>query len=147
MMNAGEISRTALDVEWRRLEVISENLANMNSARTQAGVLYQARHLLSGPKPGFASYLDGVAGASAVDLNQLQGVAVLGVEADNAPPRLVHEPGNPLADANGMVAYPAVDHAEQMLLMVKTSRAYEANIVAMNAAGRMYSKALDIGRR
>lgn len=142
-MQAMQISRTALDVEWRRLEIISENLANMNSGRTQGGALYQARHLLSGPKPGFAAQLDG---AAPVDLHDLQGVAILGITADNAAPRLVHEPGNPGADANGMVAYPAIDHAGQMLAMVQASRAYEANIVAMNAAGRMYAKALDLGR-
>jgi flagellar basal-body rod protein FlgC len=141
-MQAMEISRTALDVEWRRLEIISENLANMNSARTVGGTLYQAQHLLSGSKPGFGAMLDG----ANVDPSRLQGVAVLGVSADSAAPRMVHEPGNPAADANGMVAYPSVDHAGQMLQMVETSRAYEANIVAMNAAGRMYSKALDLGR-
>jgi flagellar basal-body rod protein FlgC len=146
-MDAGAISRTALDVEWRRLEVISENLANMNSARTQGGSLYQARHLVSGPRGDFAAYLDRAGDGGAIDLAKLGGVAVLGIQADSAPPRLVHEPGNPLADANGMVAYPAIDHAEQMLALIKTSRAYEANIVAMNAAGRMYTKALDIGRR
>jgi flagellar basal-body rod protein FlgC len=142
-MNAMEISRTALDVEWRRLEIVSENLANINSARTKTGALYQARHVLSGPKGDFASHLDGT---GAIDLQKLQGVAITGIEADKAPPRLVHEPGNPLADANGMVAYPAIDHAQQMLLLVQTSRAYEANIVAMNAARQMYAKALELGR-
>ncbi len=141
-MQAIEISRTALDVEWRRLEIISENLANLNSTRGPTGTLYQARRLLSGPRADFAAHLDG-----APDFAHLGGVSVLGIENDNAQPRLVHEPGNPGADANGMVAYPGIDHAEQMLLLVKTSRAYEANIVAMNAAKQMYAKALDIGRR
>jgi len=146
-MKAMAISRTALDVEWRRLEIISENLANMNTTRAANGALYQARHLVSGPKADFEAHLDrpGTA-ATDVDLNSLQGVAVYGVVADNAAPHLVHEPGNPQADANGMVAYPAIDHAGQMLLMLKTSRAYEANIVAMNAARQMYAKALELGR-
>ena len=140
-MQAMEISRTALDVEWRRLEVISENLANINSARGPNGTLYKARHLVSGPAGNFENHLTGAAA-----LDQMQGVAVTGIVEDNAPPRLEHDPGNPNADANGMVAYPSIDHAGQMLDMVKTSRAYEANMVAMNAARQMYSKALELGR-
>jgi flagellar basal-body rod protein FlgC len=58
----------------------------------------------------------------------------------------VHEPGNPLADADGNVSYPDINHSAEMVLMVKTSRAYEANLVAMNAARTMYVKALDMGR-
>ena len=142
-MQAAQISLSALDVEWRRLEVISENLANVNSARTRGGAMYRARHLLSGPGADFSTYLNG---SSTIDLDKLRGVAVTGIVDDNAQPRLVHEPGNPLADEHGMVAYPAIDHAEQMLLMVKTSRVYEANIVALNAAHQMYAKALDLGK-
>jgi len=64
-----------------------------------------------------------------------------------ASSRLVHEPGDPQANADGYVSYPYIDMAEQMTSMVRTSRAYEANMVAMNAARQMYSKALELGRR
>lgn len=130
---------TGLDVEWRRLEVISQNIANSNSIRTASGGPYQAMRLVSGPKTSFAGHLnrpeDGLAG-----------VAVYGVEPVTLPPRKVHEPGNPLADADGYVSYPGLDQAAEMTLMVKTARSYEANIVAMNSARQMYVKALDIGR-
>ncbi len=65
----------------------------------------------------------------------------------NVPPRRVHEPGNPQADADGYVDYPGFDQAAEMTLMLKTSRAYESNIVAMNAARDMYLKALELGRK
>ena len=146
-MNAMEISRTGLDVEWRRLEVISENLANANTVRSAAGAPYHARHLVSGPKMDFASYLDGRGHPTAADPPAIDGVMVYSIEEDSASPHLVHEPGNPQADADGMVAYPAIDQAAEMVLMVKTARAYEANIVAMNAAHQMYSKALELGGR
>jgi flagellar basal-body rod protein FlgC len=138
-MRAMEISRTGLDVEWRRLEVIAENLANANSSRAEDGTPYQGRVLVSGPAHQFAAHLDGVTEAS------LDGVAVYGVEPMQTGTRLVHEPGNPQADANGMVSYPAIDQALQMTLMVKTARAYQSNIVAMNAAREMYSRAIDLG--
>jgi len=146
-MQAMEISRTGLDVEWRRLEIISENLANMNSARTGAEPLYRERHLITGPRAHFPSYMAPAAVAGDGSAGQLVGVDIYGVQESDAAPRLVHEPGSPQADAQGMVAYPNVDHASQMLQMIKTSRAYEANMVAMAAARQMYVKALELGRR
>jgi len=145
-MQAMEISRTALDVEWRRLEIIATNIANANSVRLGQAPLYQAQHLISGPKSDFAARLD-EKGPAAPPIESLSGVAVYGIETSKAAPRLVHEPGNPHANAAGFVEYPAIDYAEQMTLMVKTARAYEANIVAMNSARQMYSKALDLGKR
>lgn len=144
-MQAMEISRTALDVEWRRLEVIAANLANANVARVAGGPLFQVRHLLTGPSNEFAAHLDKTGGG--LNVSTLSGVAVQGLAQDKEPPRLVHEPGNPNANAAGFVEYPAIDRAHEMVLMVKTARAYEANIVAMNTARQMYSKALELGRR
>jgi len=137
-MQAMEISRTGLDVEWRRLEVIAQNLANANSSSRPGTEGYRALQLVSGPR--FADHLGG--GGS----GRLGGVQVYGVEPSAAAPRRVHEPGNPNADADGYVTYPGVDHAGEMTLMVTTSRAYEANVVAMNTARQMYMKALDLGR-
>jgi flagellar basal-body rod protein FlgC len=138
MMQAMEISRTGLDVEWRRLEIIAQNLANMNSSAPAGTQPYQAMRLVTGPR--FADHL-GATGATG-----LAGVQVYGVEPSAAAPRRVHEPGNPNADADGYVTYPGVDHAAEMMALVTSSRAYEANIAAMNAARQMYLKALELGR-
>ena len=139
-MKAMEISRSGLDVEWRRLEVIAQNIANANTARTALGEAYRPMRLISGPASGFARGL-GQDAASAPE-----GVAVYGVEPMNLPPRMVYEPANPQADDKGFVSYPGYDHAAEMTLMVKTGRAYEANVVAMNLARQMYAKALEMGR-
>lgn len=146
-MKAMQISLTALDVEWKRLEIISENLANANVANTGAGITFRAQHLLSGPKTDFAALLDPNNPRAGIDVNKLDGIEELGVQASAAPPRLVHEPGNPQANAQGYVSYPAVDQATEMTQMIQTSRAYEANIVAMQSAREMYAKALQIGER
>ncbi len=136
-LNPMEISRTGLDVEWRRLEIIAQNLANANTSRTSSGEPYRALRLVSGPRTNFASYLDGA---------RPTGVAVLGVEASSAPPRRAYEPGHPHADESGYVSYPALDHAGEMTRLVSTQRAYEANLVALNIARQMYAKALELGR-
>lgn len=141
-MNPMEISRTALDVEWRRLEVIAQNIANASTTLDGSGAPYRAMRLLSGPRGDFAAILNGTNKQP-----NLQGVSVYSIEPQNIPPRRVYEPAHPQADAEGYVSYPGFDHAAEMALMVKTSRAYEANVVALNTARGMYSKALEIGKR
>jgi flagellar basal-body rod protein FlgC len=141
-MDAIEISRTGLDVEWQRLETIAQNLANMNTSRTASGQPYRAMHLVSGPKVRFSRLMGQDAAASPP-----QGVAVLGMEQARGGVRRVHEPGHPDADAQGFVTYPDIDHAAEMTLLIQTSRAYEANLTAMSFAQQMYSRALDFGKQ
>lgn len=141
-MNAMEISRSALDVEWKRLEIIAQNIANANTTLDASGAPYRALRLLSGPQGNFADLVNG----DPLRPN-LRGVTVYSVEPQNLPVRRVYEPAHPQADAEGFVSYPGFDHAAEMTLMVKTSRSYEANVVALNTARQMYAKALEIGRR
>lgn len=143
-MEAMEISRSGLDVEWRRLEIIAQNLANMNTTRTGDGGSYIPKRLVSGPVESFQRILAGETAAS--PLNP-KGVRVYGIEAVNNGNRRVYDPSHPHADPQGFVTYPNVSHAEEMSLMVKTSRAYEANLVAMAAAQQIYSSALQLGRQ
>jgi flagellar basal-body rod protein FlgC len=141
-VKAAEISLSALDVEWRRLEVIADNLANANTALTATGEAYRAQRLISGPKTDFQRLL----AEGRADAGHLGGVAVFGVEPMNLPPRRAYEPGNPQADAQGFVSYPGFDQAAEMTLLVKTERVYEANVVALNTARQVYLRALEVGR-
>jgi flagellar basal-body rod protein FlgC len=138
-MQAMEISRTGLDVEWRRMEVIAQNLANAGTVGTQ----WQPLRVLSGPKGGFRAAVNETSGPA----SDLRGVEVKDIGVQGLPPRLVYEPGHPAADARGYVAYPGLDHAAEMTLLVKSSRIYEANVVALNLARQMYARALDLGQR
>ncbi|HYD85985.1 MAG TPA: flagellar basal body rod protein FlgC [Vitreimonas sp.] len=140
-MNAVEISKSALDVEWRRLEISAQNLANLNTTRTADGGVYLPQRLLSGPALSFSAMLE-----AGVQLTP-RGVEVLGVEAIGEPARRSFEPGHPHADEHGFVSYPAIDHSAEMTLMIRASRAYEANLAAISIAQDMYARALDIGRQ
>ena len=140
-MNAIEISRTALDVEWQRLEISARNLANMNSTRDANGDVYRPLRLVSGPELSFSAMLEAGARPSPA------GVRVMGVEAVSNGLRRVLEPGHPHADADGFVTYPNVDHAGEMTLMIRASRAYEANLAAISIAQDMYGRALELGRQ
>lgn len=140
-MDAMAISRTGLDVEWQRLQVIAQNLANLNTSRTAAGGAYRPLRLVSGPNEGFASLL------SSASPTALAGVKTYGVEEMAGSVRRVHDPKHPHADADGFVTYPEIDRAGEMTLMIQASRAYEANLVALNLAHQMYSRALELGKQ
>jgi len=141
-MDAMQISRSGLDVEWQRLQVIAENLANVNTSRTAGGEPYRAMRLLSGPKASFDAAVKGKETTLAP-----QAVQVLGIEPEGTGVRRVYDPNDPQAGADGFVTYPAIDHAGEMTLMIQTSRAYEADLAALNMAHQMYARALDLGKQ
>lgn len=127
---AFQISATGMALEKMRLEATAANLASMNIAAPSAGQVYQPMRI--------------VARSSTQQFSRLFGVE-FSAQAQAAPARMVHDPGHPYADVKGMVAYPAVDHAAEMVNMNIALRAYEANVAAMTAARTMAARALEIG--
>lgn len=141
-MDAMQISRTGLDVEWQRLQVIAQNLANADTSKTASGEPYRPMRLVSGPRVDFSKLI-----ARSGQPEKPRGITVLGLEPIPGGVRRVYQPGDPQADAQGFVSYPAIDHAGEMTLLIKTSRAYEANLTAMNIAHQMYARALELGHQ
>lgn len=142
------IARSGMDVERLRMEVVAQNLANAGAVRGPNGENYQPMRLISGPgsTPSFQQVLGQSAQTYSLHApGDLSGTRSYGVQATAAPPRIVHDPANPMADKDGNVAYPGVDHAGEMALMVQTQRVYEANVVMYNSARSMYMRAMDIG--
>lgn len=139
--DAMAISRSGLDVEWQRLQVIAENLANLNTSRTASGAPYQPMRLVSGPDVSFAEALSRTRAAG-----EPREVKVMGVEAMPSGVRRVYDPSDPQADAQGFVNLPQIDQAAEMTLLIRTSRSYEANLAALGIARQMYMRALDLGR-
>lgn len=141
------ISRSALDVERQRMEIIAQNLANAGTVSAPGEEPYHALRLVSGPRMASFDQALGQLQASATDGGALRmvGVQPYGLKQAKTPARIVYDPSHPLADKNGDVAYPAIDHAGEMALMVQTLRAYEANTVMYNAVRSMYMRALELG--
>ena len=154
------ISASGMTVEKTRLDITALNLANAHSTRA-GGKLYEPLTVISAPRragqfeqlmSGFAAGAAGAGpGAFGGNLSTLAarlptfGAEVVAVRPTGLPPRLVHEPGHPDADARGFVAYPAVQPLKEMLTIISATRAYEANLSALNAARTMAQRALDIG--
>ncbi|HEX4695801.1 flagellar basal body rod protein FlgC [Sphingomonas sp.] len=140
MSDAMAISRSGLDVEWQRLQVIAQNLANMDTSRTASGDPYRPMRLVSGPDQSFAAAL-AQKGASDVPA----AVRVMGVEAIPGGVKRVYDPSDPAAGADGFVSLPDIDQASEMTLMIRASRSYEANLTALAIERQMFSRALDLG--
>lgn len=142
--NALECSASALTAQRLRMDTISENIANVNTTRTEDGTPYRRKTVIFQEQNGnapFSSYLSR-AGRNAVKSG---GVRVSQIVEDMTPFKSVYDPGHPDADENGMVQMPNVDVVTEMVNMISASRAYEANVTAINATKSMANKALEIG--
>lgn len=133
MTEAMAISRSGLDVEWQRLQIIAQNLANMNTSRTASGEPYRAMRLMSGPDATFAASLER-AGAP-------RGVRVLGVEAAPGARRRVYDPTDPAAGVDGFVDLPNIDQATEIgegdrIAIVGGDRRQAGELVGIVAEGQ-----------
>lgn len=137
-LNSFAISAAGMAVERTRVEIASLNLANAHTVQAPGGQAFEPMRVVAGA-PGFAALVD----------HGLRGTAlpVAAVEPSGAAPRMVHEPAHPLANEAGFVAYPGVDPATEMVTLMSATRAYEANVAALNTGRALVLKALEIGRQ
>lgn len=135
-----EISSTALRAQRLRMNLVAENLANADVTRTSTGRPYRRKGVVLGTRETnpFEGFLN--AGTAA------GGVEVVKIVESEASPNLVFNPSHPDADSNGYVAMPNINPVMEMVDLVAASRAYEANISAIQIAKSMVAKTLEIGR-
>ena len=127
-MGSMDISASGLYAQRMRMDTIANNLANAETTRTAQGGPYQRK------TPVFQEDLEN------------GGVKVDAIIGDPRPFPQVHQPGHPDADpATGIVRLPNVNPVEEMVDLVTASRAYEANVTALNASKAMVQKSLEIG--
>jgi len=133
MFDAFAISGSGMTAERLRMDVIAGNLANADSTQGANGLPYRSRLVvLQTASPSFGQVLSGV--------------KVAGIVEDQSPLRRVYDPSHPDADAQGYVTLPNVNPVTEMVDLITSSRGYEANVTAMNAAKQMFSKTFDILR-
>ena len=145
------ISATGLTAQRLRMDVISENVANVNTTRTADGGPYRRRTVLfqeQSPGSPFSSHLRDALNRQGIGKPfQGHGVRVSRIVTDTRPGPRVHDPSHPDANAEGYVMMPNVNVVTEMVNMISASRAYEANITAMNTTRTMLQRTLDIGSR
>ncbi len=125
----------ALTAERVRMDVIGQNIANANTTRGPDGKPYERRQVT------FETVLNQAAGETGSGIIQAR------ISADPRAPRRVYEPGNPDADARGMVELPNINVHEEMADLIAASRGYEANLAVVRNARQMALQTLAIGKR
>jgi len=138
-----KISASGLSAQRTWMNVISANLANVNTTRTESGKPYERQTTIVEAVDAdnhFDRILDGVV------QEELQAVRVAGIVPDGREFKQVYDPGHPDANDKGVVSMPNISAVEEMANMVMASRSYEANLAALNNAKHMALKALEIGK-
>lgn len=128
MFDAIGIAGTSMTVHRKWLDATADNLANMNTATRTNGDAFQAR------------YIKAQAGEGTT------GVYVAGTAQGSAEGRIVYEPDNPLADADGYVKYPDIDMGSQMSALILAQRGYQAAAAVVDRAKTTYEAELQIGK-
>lgn len=141
-----EISASALTATRLRMDVIAENMANINTTRTETGDPYRRRFVVfqertSGDR-SFESFFNRARGGGGTP----GGVRVVHIGEDQSEFRLDYNPNHPDAGEDGFVRMPNVEVVQEMTDMMSAFRAYEANITALNAFQDMATRTLEIGR-
>lgn len=134
-----QINTSGLNLERTKLDVISSNIANVNTTRTEEGGPYLKKQVL------FEESLKNKQRNLRNSIRrQSFGVHATEITENEDNTKMVFEPEHPDADENGYVEYPNVDMADEMIDMITTLRTYDANVTAMNASKSMLTKALQI---
>ena len=152
MFGGIDTSASGLTAERLRMDVISNNLANANTTRTLEGGAYHRRYVVFQPREydeqkGFGFFMaHALRGKNRKTRDRGNGVRAVRIEEDRRQGPLVYDPGHPDANAEGYVERPNVNAVAEMVDLITASRAYEANVTAINAAKAMTNQALEIGR-
>jgi flagellar basal-body rod protein FlgC len=133
------ISASGLTAERLRMDVISNNIANVNTTVTAEGTPYRRQSVIFGEaSTGEGSFASALQGAS----QQGGGVRVLSIEKDQGPFKQVPDPNSP----TGYTYLPNIEPVMEMVDLITATRAYDAGVTAIGAAKQMQQKALEIGK-
>ncbi|MET3444550.1 flagellar basal-body rod protein FlgC [Variovorax paradoxus] len=131
-MNIFNVAGSAMAAQSQRMNVTASNLANAESVAGPDGKPYRAKQV--------------VFEVAASGQQDIGGVKVAGVVEDSSPMKMVFDPKNPHANAEGYVTMPNVNVVEEMTNMISASRSYQANVEVLNTAKTLMVKTLSIGQ-
>ena len=143
LFSALSISASGMAAQRTRAELITENLANAETTRTPEGGAYRRKDVVfqtdSASSP-FSSAMNAAMGSGT------GGVGVSEILVDQREPEQRYMPGHPDAAANGYVAYPRVNPAEEMVDLMSASNGYNANVASMSTLKDMIQRSIDLLR-
>ena len=140
------VNASGMTAQRYRMDIISQNVANANTTRTEDGTPYRRKVVTFREKTMNPTEF-GTIFRKSRGMDVGDGVKVSGVYEDKKEDmKLVYDPSHPDADEYGYVTYPNVNIVTEMTNMIDSTRAYEANATAFNASKTIAMKGLDIGR-
>jgi flagellar basal-body rod protein FlgC len=138
LFSALQVSASGLAAQRTRAELLVQNMANAETTRTPEGGPYRRRDVV------FESQIQASPFSSTFQSELGSGVGVADVTTDDRAPELRYMPGHPDANANGYVAFPNLNPAEEMVNLLNAQRSYEGNVSAMSAVKDMINHSIDI---
>ena len=129
-----EVSASGLSAERLAMDTIANNIANINTTRTAEGGPFKRQLVVYAQKNEPTAAAANAIADPTDPARSRAGVEVVGIVNDQGPDRLIYDPGHPDADANGYVHMPNIDVVKEMVDMMAASRAYEANVTAIQEA-------------
>jgi flagellar basal-body rod protein FlgC len=143
LFDAIDIAASGLTAQRLRMNVTAENLANAQTTRGEGGGAYQRKNVvLQQAGGGFGGALTSALGGG----GEPAGVEAVAIVPDATPLRRVYDPGHPDADGEGYVEMPNVNPVTEMVDLIDSSRAYEANVTALETAKAAFTKTLELLR-
>ncbi len=138
---------SGLTAQKQRLDVISENVVNMNTTRTENGGTYRRKMVVMEEQGRPTAFQQALARAQGVEnVGTPGGVRVTEIVEDPSDFKLVYDPTHPDANEDGYVEMPNVDLIKEMSDAMAASQAYSANVTAFNVLKQVASKGLEIGK-
>lgn len=139
-----DIAASGMTAQRFRMDTIAENIANVNTTRTENGTPYRRKIVTFEEKNTSPTFSDAMKRATEF---RGDGVKVVRVSEDTTTDYIMeYDPSHPDADENGYVYYPNVNTVTEMTNLIDSSRAYEANVTAFDAVKNMALNGLKIGQ-
>ena len=142
--SAMDTAASGLTAQRLRLDVISQNMANASTTRTEDGGPYKRKTVIFEQMQNEESF-SGVLSKKRSNSSGTNGVRVSEIVEDESEGTLVYDPTHVDANEEGYVEMPNVNIIDEMVNMISASRSYEANVTSFNTMKAMFSKALEIG--
>lgn len=143
ILSGMRVSASGMAAQRMRMNTINSNIANVHTTRTPEGGPYRRKDVVLESMPDARSFGEILTTQPQKDIERVQ---VTDVTVDRKAPMMKYEPDHPDANEDGYVAYPNINLMEEMANMIMTTRAYEANVSAMNATKDMAMTSLELGR-
>lgn len=136
MYNSIDIAASGMSAMKQMMDLTTNNIANINTTRTESGETYQRQSAILKEKNDFDSLFNNYIGS---------GVKVDRIVNDSSE-KLVYDPEHPDADTDGNVHYPEIDLTAELTNLIEFQRSYEANVTTLNAIKKVMDKQEEIGR-